>query len=115
MRSMVDLQSAPSKNWSVTENKPPNPTIGKKASQSMVSNKMNCTIRLTARALVKGAEFIKIRRNRWHLKKKKKATSRQNKFSIMRYHFLLRLLWYLPSYDSWITYFSALLLKVLNT
>lgn len=42
--------------------------MGKKAGQSKVSNKMNYNIRLTARALVRGAAFIKNCRNRWYLK-----------------------------------------------
>lgn len=64
IRSMVDLQSALSKNWSVDEKKLPNPTMGKKTGQSTGSNKMNCHIRLTTRALARGATFIKICRNR---------------------------------------------------
>lgn len=63
-RSMVDLQSALSKNWSVDEKKLPNPTMGKITGQSTGSNKMNCHIRLTTRALARGATFIKICRNR---------------------------------------------------
>lgn len=53
MRSMVDPQSAPGKNWSAAEKKPPNPTTGKKTGQSKVSNKINCNIRLISRALGK--------------------------------------------------------------
>lgn len=71
-RSMVGLQSAPSKNWNNVVKKPPNPTMGTKAGQSKVSNKMNCNVRLIAKVLARGAAFINICRNRWYLKKKKK-------------------------------------------
>lgn len=60
---MVDLQSAARKNWNVDEKKSPNPTMGGKAGQSKVSNKINYNIRLMARAVARGAAFIKIYRN----------------------------------------------------
>lgn len=52
---MEDRQSAFSENWSADEEKPPSTTVGKKPEQSTLGNKINCSSRLTVRALARGA------------------------------------------------------------